>query len=722
MNGRNVVIIDIEKYEIADYNDFFVRNLLPNADVLLSVSNDCNENDIANMIKNANITKENIYFSNGGFARRINNVLSKISEDYDNCILIYLPLLKLCGSLNDLHGILDVTEKNGIVFPRNNISSLYCFDNDREDKDFEIYQQLKNNLPKTEIVPLAQGGIVAIKTSVLRNFTFFSGYISREACIADFCLRINEVGYSTLLCNTIYVMQRGNRAKPSCLQEGFDFELLESKYPCLMVLIKNYIRWDKLNVVKFGKMIIGNKDEKPKLLINLLNLSPVNNGTSVYGLAITKQLNNRLKDIFDIFILTSRDAAKFHNLNDEYDNILFPDNFAGMYDLAFTPSQFFFWEHFLYVNRHCLKLVFTLLDIIAQRCKYINGGNYFYKAMFEYPIKAADGIVVISDYTLQDTEAYFSNIDFSKKECKRIYLATGDADNKEQTEESDESKPYFFIVGNGYQHKGIKPCMEWLEKSNFNFKVFGGRSDSFVHKNVKYISSGNLSQDEVNKLYRNSIAIIFPSFYEGFGLPILNALNAGKKVIVRNTALNTELKEYFKDYSSDIMEFKSQQELEHCLKIAIEAEPMDKSKHLRNWDNVGIETAEFLVNVLKKEVDLEQLSYRQEIGNLIESSKEYGYNSALQTVLVEENQGNGIINKWEIAKFVAKRCLPNRSYVFLKKLRNKMRAHSALVEDNQGKGIINKWETAKFVAKRCLPNRAYAFLKKLRDKMRSHSL
>ncbi len=136
------------------------------------------------------------------------------------------------------------------------------------------------------------------------------------------------------------------------------------------------------------------------------------------------------------------------------------------------------------------------------------------------------------------------------------------------------------VVYNGWQHlKKVKSNEEILEKLNLNTKSFYlGVSSLNPNKNFDYIIrlakkcpekkfvvvgkmnssvfgevnlekedlnnlifTGYLTDEELKALYENAKLFIFPSFYEGFGIPPLEALASGTDVLISNTSCLPEI-------------------------------------------------------------------------------------------------------------------------------------------------------------------------------------
>ncbi|WP_255211319.1 glycosyltransferase family 4 protein [Geobacillus zalihae] len=92
----------------------------------------------------------------------------------------------------------------------------------------------------------------------------------------------------------------------------------------------------------------------------------------------------------------------------------------------------------------------------------------------------------------------------------------------------------------------IIKALEMLGNTKFDIAIAGGTdpkvfnsSNKLSYQNVKYL--GYVSDEELKALYENAACFIFPSFYEGFGLPPLEAMACGCPVIISNTASLPEI-------------------------------------------------------------------------------------------------------------------------------------------------------------------------------------
>lgn len=104
--------------------------------------------------------------------------------------------------------------------------------------------------------------------------------------------------------------------------------------------------------------------------------------------------------------------------------------------------------------------------------------------------------------------------------------------------------PYYLCVGNRKSHKNEARVVKAFARANISKDislVFSGSSDLALDEviqecglasRVKFM--GPVSEEELPSLYKGSRGLLFPSLYEGFGLPVLEAMACGTPVITSN--------------------------------------------------------------------------------------------------------------------------------------------------------------------------------------------
>lgn len=124
-------------------------------------------------------------------------------------------------------------------------------------------------------------------------------------------------------------------------------------------------------------------------------------------------------------------------------------------------------------------------------------------------------------------------------------------------------KPFFFSLGSLAPNKNIQwiievakhhPQYNFFIAGNASFKAYGYDYKENECNNIKFL--GYISDEEVKMLMSNCKAFIFPSFFEGFGIPPLEALSVGAKIIVSNVTCLPEIfgdsAYYIDPYETDI--------------------------------------------------------------------------------------------------------------------------------------------------------------------------
>jgi glycosyltransferase involved in cell wall biosynthesis len=106
---------------------------------------------------------------------------------------------------------------------------------------------------------------------------------------------------------------------------------------------------------------------------------------------------------------------------------------------------------------------------------------------------------------------------------------------------------YFLYVGNLRRHKNIEFLISAFLKSKTNRKLIicGNYKKPLQYDSNRISFLGYVDDSTLAELYKNCTAFIFPSLYEGFGLPILEALSFGVNVYSSNTGALSEFSDEF---------------------------------------------------------------------------------------------------------------------------------------------------------------------------------
>jgi glycosyltransferase involved in cell wall biosynthesis len=175
-------------------------------------------------------------------------------------------------------------------------------------------------------------------------------------------------------------------------------------------------------------------------------------------------------------------------------------------------------------------------------------------------------------------------------------------------------KNYILLIGNAFKHKAIEKALEFLNKSEYNVVVIGYLPEKKKYNDrIKFFESGNESNELINNLYLNSKLIFYPSLYEGFGLPVVAAIQMRKKILVFDSDVNRELKKTF-DRNDCVYFFNNFSKISNRIQEVLESPQILNSNRnfseFRSWKNVSAETSELLLKVFASPINLNKINAR----------------------------------------------------------------------------------------------------------------
>lgn len=261
-----------------------------------------------------------------------------------------------------------------------------------------------------------------------------------------------------------------------------------------------------------------------------------------YDLSLLTSSNECLSENNKGFLLLSKgfngNYYKFTNqINCQYSRIKIK---FGKHDV-FHPTYFSKYYDF----NKAKPYVITVYDLIMEKFPQYFNCNSEFVSNKKSLIENADRVISISENTKRDILDHY-NVSESKIEV--TYLAES-LSNLNSEKINYLPCRYILFVGNreGYKnfinlYKAIKELFKF-EKEIFLVCAGGGAftseekkmfSKDSIESKIKYVQFKN--NRELKYLYENAALFVFPSFYEGFGIPILESFASGCLTCLSNSS------------------------------------------------------------------------------------------------------------------------------------------------------------------------------------------
>lgn len=226
-----------------------------------------------------------------------------------------------------------------------------------------------------------------------------------------------------------------------------------------------------------------------------------------------------------------------------------------------------------------------------NKIKNIIGKIYFNFIVFN-SLRNSDKILSVSKTTKEDLKKYF------KEESEVIVEGTNQVSFSQKQIENLNKKEYFLYVGNSRPHKNLKFLISSFLKAKTNKSlVLVGTNNKIIINNSKIITLGYVSEEELSWLYENCEAFIFPSLYEGFGLPILEALNKGVKVFSSNKGSLSEFSSKAVYFFNPFNEKELVDLIENSRNLKINKTFIRKELEKYSWKNTKIQMFKIFENL-----------------------------------------------------------------------------------------------------------------------------
>lgn len=251
--------------------------------------------------------------------------------------------------------------------------------------------------------------------------------------------------------------------------------------------------------------------------------------------------------------------------------------------------------------------VLTIHDLTREKFK-----NFFNKITNKFiilktkrSIKNVDKIICVSQDTAKNLTSFYKT-DKSKIEITHLgvdnkFTIKSAAEKEKFLKKKKITKPYILFIGKRQGYKNFNKFIiayskiDEKIKNNIEIITIGGgvltKKELLLIKNLKIENSiknfQNICEEELVMFYNCADLFIFPSFSEGFGLPIIEAMSCGIKILASNI-------EIFREIAKNVPFYFSPQkidEIKNAIEISIsknETQKIEMGLKIANelkWEN-----------------------------------------------------------------------------------------------------------------------------------------
>ncbi len=204
---------------------------------------------------------------------------------------------------------------------------------------------------------------------------------------------------------------------------------------------------------------------------------------------------------------------------------------------------------------HPKNTVVTIHGLEYEFCKesYSLWERLYMRSSIRYSCRVANTLVCVSENTKRDVMKLYR---IGEEKIRVVYEGYGNkaqsSNNKNQTKPKAKitnSKPYLLFIGRLEERKNIVRMIEAFEMLKEKYAIphelvlvgkpgYGYARIKQHISNSKYqntvIEKGYVTEEEKWVLLKNADVFLFPTLYEGFGIPVLEAQAAGVAVVTSN--------------------------------------------------------------------------------------------------------------------------------------------------------------------------------------------
>jgi len=317
-----------------------------------------------------------------------------------------------------------------------------------------------------------------------------------------------------------------------------------------------------------------------KILIDFTQIPLKKVGVGVYAMSLLREIN-KIRPSQEYYVVVLNDDLEVIELLEEskFFKIIYLNKIFRRLIFRFTFEQIFL-PLLVFKNRidviHSLHYSFPILPMKAKKVVTLHDMTFFlypefhkklnlwfFTKMIKRSIRHCEKIICVSEATKADV---FKILDVKKKYTDKFVVAPLGTDFRMPIQYDKESfnilnkhnlvaNKFLLFIGTIEPRKNIKSILLAYSKlpnvnSDYSLVIVGKKGWHYdeVYKTLEDLQLGNkiiftdfVTENEKNVLLSNCYLFLYPSFYEGFGIPVLEAMSFGIPTITSNISSMPEV-------------------------------------------------------------------------------------------------------------------------------------------------------------------------------------
>lgn len=231
--------------------------------------------------------------------------------------------------------------------------------------------------------------------------------------------------------------------------------------------------------------------------------------------------------------------------------------------LASAELDLFYTPYTIVPQRYPCPVVGTVHDLIPWRMPQVQRSKFarvFYRSLIKRSVRQTNRIIVDSNFARDDLIGFLKvpqgRIRVVPAAAEEIYRPIRDKIRLESVREKyGLGYPFLLNVGTARPHKNLPFLVEAfreLRRKGISCQLVLAGGDDIWRPRLRHlveklelsgdvIFTGYVGEEDLLLLYNAASACVFPSLFEGFGLPALEAMSCGTPVICSNTSSLAEI-------------------------------------------------------------------------------------------------------------------------------------------------------------------------------------